>query len=98
MKKIYLLLVLFAVMFSLTSCKNKYEISDNAYLLEYNELCAYGFSYVNSEGDKEYYYKVPLNVVVGVITNVTSRSTFIVSYSNTIFNPHLLRSSIYSSF
>lgn len=65
MKKIYLLLVLFAVMFSLTSCKNKYELSDNAYLLEYNKLGAYGFSFINSDGDNEYYYKVPLNVVVG---------------------------------
>ena len=34
MKKIYLVLVLCVVMFSLTSCKNKYEISENADLLE----------------------------------------------------------------
>ena len=69
MKKIYIFLVLFAVLFSLSSCKNKYEISENADLLEYNKLGTYGFSYVNNDGDKEIYYKVPLNVVVGAYDN-----------------------------
>ena len=30
MRKIYIFLVLFVVLFSLSSCKNKYEISENA--------------------------------------------------------------------
>lgn len=79
MKKIYLVLVLCVVMFSLTSCKNKYEISENADLLEYNKLGEYGFSYVNSNGDKEYYYKVPLNIVVGAYDN-SIKSKYTICY------------------
>lgn len=79
MKKVYILLIILFLSLSLTSCKNKYEISDNAYLLEYNELGTYGFSYVNSDGDKEYYYKVPLNVVVEAYDN-SIKSKYTICY------------------
>ena len=74
-----MLLIIFFISLSLTSCKNKYEISDNAYLLEYNKLGTYGFSYVNSDGDKEYYYKVPLNIVVGAHNNAI-KSKYTICY------------------
>ena len=79
MKKVYILLTILFLSLSLTSCKNKYEISDNAYLLEYNELGTYGFSYVNRDGDKEYYYKVPLNIVVGAYDN-SIKSKYTICY------------------
>ena len=79
MRKIYIFIVLFVVLFSLSSCKNKYEISENADLLEYNKLGEYGFSYVNSNGDKECYYKVPLNIVVGAYDN-SIRSKYTICY------------------
>ena len=83
MKRIYILLIIFCLCLTLTSCKNKYEISENAYLLEYNKFCTYGFSYVNNDGDKEFYYKVPLNVVVGAYDNsVKSKYTICYVYYN----------------
>lgn len=79
MKRINILLMIVFLAFSLTSCKNKYELSDNAYLLEYNKLGTYGFSFVNSDGDNEYYYKVPLNVVVGSYDN-SIKSKYTICY------------------
>ena len=79
MKKIYIYLILFIAVFSLSSCKNKYEISESADLLEYGKRGEYGFSYVNEDGDKEYYYKVPLNIVVGAVDN-TKKSKYTICY------------------
>ena len=82
MKKIYILLIV-VFCFFLSGCKNKYEISDNAYLLEYNKLGTYGFAFVNNDGDKEYYYKVPLNVVVAAYdNNLKSKYTICYVYYN----------------
>jgi hypothetical protein len=83
MKRIYILTITLLLIFLLGSCKNKYAISENAYLLEYNKSGTYGFSYVNSDGDKEYYYKVPLNIVVGAYDNsVKSKYTICYVYYN----------------
>ncbi|MBQ4570682.1 MAG: hypothetical protein IJB21_03205 [Bacilli bacterium] len=79
MKRIYILLMIVFLAFSLTSCKNKYVISDNADLLVYGEKGKYGFSYVNSDGEKEYYYKVPLNIVVGAYDD-SIRSKYTICY------------------
>lgn len=79
MKKIYIYLILFIAVFSLSSCKNKYEISEFADLLEYGKRGEYGFSYVNEDGDKEYYYKVPLNIVVGAV-DITKKSKYTICY------------------
>lgn len=79
MKRIYILITIIILIFSLTSCKNKYEISENADLLEYGKRGEYGFSYVNEDGDKEYYYEVPLNVVVGAYDN-TKKSKYTICY------------------
>ncbi len=79
MKKIYILMVSILIVLSLTSCKNKYEISENADLLVYGEKGEYGFSYVNSNGDQEFYYKVPLNIVVGAYDD-SIRSKYTICY------------------
>lgn len=79
MKKIYILMVSVLIVLSLTSCKNKYEISENADLLVYGEKGGYGFSYVNSNGDQEVYYKVPLNIVVGAYDD-SARSKYTICY------------------
>lgn len=79
MKKIYILIVVLILSLSLSSCKNKYEITNNAELLEYNKLGKYGFTFVSSDGDKEYFYKVPLNVVVGAYDN-TIKSKYTICY------------------
>ena len=83
MKKIYILIVVIVLSLSLSSCKNKYKITENAYLLEYNVKGTYGFSYVNSNGDKEFYYKTPLNIVVGACDDsVRSKYTICYVYYN----------------
>lgn len=79
MKRIYMLIILLVLSLTLTSCKNKYELSDNADLLVYGEKGKYGFSFVNSDGDNEYYYKVPLNVVVGAYDN-SIKSKYTICY------------------
>ena len=79
MKKIYVILMMLFLVFSLTSCKNKYEISNNAELLVYGEKGKYGFSYVNSDGETEYYYRVPLNVVIGAY-NDSNKSKYTICY------------------
>ena len=79
MKKIYILIVILILSLSLSSCKNKYEITNNAELLEYNKLGKYGFTFVNSDGDKEYFYKIPANVVVGAYDN-TIKSKYTICY------------------
>lgn len=79
MKKIYVILMMLFLVFSLTSCKNKYEISNNAELLVYGEKGKYGFSYVNSDGETEYYYRVPLNVVIGAYDN-SIKSKYTICY------------------
>ena len=79
MKRINILLMIVFLAFSLTSCKNKYVISDNADLLVYGEKGKYGFSYVNSDGEKEYYYKVPLNIVVGAYDD-SRKSKYTICY------------------
>lgn len=79
MKKIYMLAIILLLSLSLSSCKNKYEITKNAYLLEYNVKGAYGFSFVDSNGNKELYYKIPLNVVIGAY-NDTIRSKYTICY------------------
>ncbi len=79
MKKIYIYLMLIIAVISLTSCKKQYELTENAYLLEYNIKGNYGFSYVNSDGDKEYYYKTPLNIVVAAYDN-SLRSKYTICY------------------
>ena len=80
MKRIYILFIVTILVFSLSSCKNKYELSENAGLLEYGVRGEYGFSYVNEDGDKEYYYKVPLNIVVGAYDN-TKKSKYTICYA-----------------
>ena len=75
MKKITILLTIFIFLFSLSSCKNKYEITDNAYLLEYGKLGKYGFSF-----DDEYYYLPPSNVVIG-LADTSKKGKFSVGYA-----------------
>lgn len=79
MRKKYILIITIVLCLSLCGCKNKYEITENTQLLSYGSLGDYGFSFVNSDGDKEYYYKVPLNVVVGAYDN-TIKSKYTICY------------------
>lgn len=65
MKRIYILLIIIFLCLTLNGCKKNYELTDEAVLLEYGVRGEYGFQYVNTEGDKVYYYAVPYNVVIG---------------------------------
>lgn len=75
MKKLYILTTIFILLFSLSSCKNKYELTENAYLLEYGKLGKYGFIF-----DDEYYYLPPSNVVIGM-ADANKKGKFSIGYA-----------------